>query len=600
MEHTLCLGVKRRLDSIKSVLQHMEITHLGKELVLDYIDLLDEELVSQELSANLCSSQDSLGGGSGAFISKESKVPDGMPMQVEQGRMAVQPEKSDYDFSKLHQWALHLSCFLLVLHSFFEDVRQQTTNEIKYELRLQRQVQLMDIEIGVRGLVKNISIDHPFLEAALLKWNLQGTELHNDGYEQFRALMNDMQPYATYEVFCHHYRAGDYEYVLDLGQWLLMQYGQHSSYSQCRTNGYQFTGFTGEEALASADANSEIGLGESLARKSTLSDSTASRHIAYILAHIRLCMAKIYLYHMEAPNRHSLALHLLIELKELQYIPYMPEIAYQWAQLIIQCPEVLQATYNGSKAMKATQNPPEETKAMHDTSETNKTLYNAELQLTAEEMALIYYEDAAKAGYIPALLKLGAMYQDRGCTDEVHKAQVWLHKAAQYNSPEAYGRLGRLYSDWEMPEVFDKTKALYWGLKGLDVGNEESLFVLINIFVWGLNGAIEPDYKAAVEILEERAKEQSLFLFLLGKMYVTGGYGIFKDMTKGLSYLEAAAKLGHLEAAYVLGTTAASIDMIVPNYEVALFWLRHAVTKGHVKARDALRQVEAQCSGKNR
>lgn len=577
MEHTLCIGVKRRLDSIKSVLQHMEMTHLGKDLVLDYIDLLDEALVCQELSANLCSSPDSLGGESGAFILKESKVPDGMPMQAEQGRMAVQSEKSDYDLSKLHQWALHLACFLLVLYSFYEDVRQQTANEIKYALRLQRQVQLMDIEIGVRGLVKNISIDHPFLEAAILKWNLQGTELHNDGYEQFRALMNDIQPYATYEVFCHHYRAGDYDYVLDLGQWLLMQYGQHSAYSQCRTNGYQSTELTSEEVVASEDNNSEVALGKSLARKSTLSDSTASRHIAYILAHIRLCMAKIYLYHMEATNRHSLALHLLIELKELQYIPYMPEIAYQWAQLIIQCPEVLQETYNDSKATKGTF-----------------------LQLTAEEMALIYYEEAAQAGYIPALLKLGAMYQDRGRTDEVHKARAWLHKAAQYNSPEAYGRLGRLYSDWEMSEVFDKTKALYWALKGLDVEDEESLFVLINIFVWGLNGAIEPDYKAAVEILEGRVKEQSLFLFLLGKMYVTGGYGIFKDMTKGLSYLEEAAKLGHLESAYMLGTTAASIDMIVPNYEVALFWLRHAVTKGHVKARDALRQVEAQCSGKNR
>lgn len=573
MEGPLGIGIQRRLKDIKTILQDMMQPHLGKDVVLEYIDLLLAEPFSAHERA----------------YKKQS---------VSFATKAIE-DKVHRPYKDQNSWIRQLACLLLVLQAVYEDIQIETATVIDYEQRLQSQAQATDIEIAVRDIVNelikeyhlaemetlqdthvtnnrfaqqnqvlyennDVSIDAQFLEAVIVKWNLQNCELPQNSYDYFRALMNDIQPYATFEVFLYHYGQGDYEYVLDLGLWMLEQY------SKCSIN----------------------------------------RHIEYILAQIKLLMAKVYLYDI---TKYKIAYTLLGELETLQYVQYMPEIAY-----------LLGETFSRCDALE------------HTASRTWRT-------------AVSYYEEGAKAGYVPALLKVGSIYQDRAELGSEHvtaeirdldssyktaessdmgrthmtaetgdsgsdyaakvgirgtdstmavtdwdKAHTYLLKAAQYGSPEAFGRLGRLYSNPNLTTYFDVNKALQWALKGFDKGDDESLFVLINIFVWGLNGTIEPDYKAAVELIESRSQEQVLFLFLLGKMYVTGGYGIYKDMGKGLAYLEQAAKQGHLEAAYILGTTAASIEMIVPNYEVALYWLRYAASHGYHKAGDALRQVEAQ------
>lgn len=472
MRQIVYLGIRKYIERIAACLDDIDIEHISKDLSLDYL----------------------------------------------------KHWQGDEDQASVDSLAL----LLLTLHIFWTYMKEQQNILTSYEERLHIQVQFINMETAVRGLIRELIESMElnfsnfeelnFLKGVILKWPILEIGEVYHGYDYFSVLMNEpqsyttleIQPYVIFEVLQYHYHKGDYDYVVELGQWLITQYGADSAEQTLRPT-----------------------------------------HKDYIVISTKLILGTIYLYKFKTKAYYVEARTIFESLRIWAKPMHMPEIIYQLGHALEQCGDAEPHIY------------------------------------------LAHYEEAAREGYRAGILKTGSMYQDVEALQDFKKAQFWLTKAAKQGSPAAMGRLGILYSNPKLPSYFNVPKAINWAKQGLAKGNEELLLVLINIFVWGLQGSIKPDYKAAVALLEPRAEGHSLHQFLLGYMYVQGGYGLCKDMAKGLQYLEASAKAGNVEAAYVLGSTVVSLNMIVPNYEVGLYWLRQGAAKGHRLAKEQLIALEA-------
>lgn len=110
MEGPLGIGIQRRLKDIKTILQDMMQPHLGKDVVLEYIDLLLAEPFSAHERA----------------YKKQS---------VSFATKAIE-DKVHRPYKDQNSWIRQLACLLLVLQAVYEDIQIETATVIDYEQRL--------------------------------------------------------------------------------------------------------------------------------------------------------------------------------------------------------------------------------------------------------------------------------------------------------------------------------------------------------------------------------------------------------------------------------------------------------------------------------
>lgn len=100
----------------------------------------------------------------------------------------------------------------------------------------------------------------------------------------------------------------------------------------------------------------------------------------------------------------------------------------------------------------------------------------------------------------------------------------------------------------------------------------------------GATAVLRGDYATAIQLLEPLANGGNApARFTLGFLYLNG-YGVPKDLNKGLELYELSAAQGYAEAQYNLGVIYDNGSDVPRDYEEALKWYSLAATQGHAKA----------------
>lgn len=93
-------------------------------------------------------------------------------------------------------------------------------------------------------------------------------------------------------------------------------------------------------------------------------------------------------------------------------------------------------------------------------------------------MAVKYYNDSARLGYMPAELKLGKCYEyGYGCSKDKQKAFMWYEKAAEHGNMEAQYKVGTC-CEFGRGCTIDKAKAVTWYKKAAAQGHKEAMAML--------------------------------------------------------------------------------------------------------------------------
>ena len=82
----------------------------------------------------------------------------------------------------------------------------------------------------------------------------------------------------------------------------------------------------------------------------------------------------------------------------------------------------------------------------------------------------------------------------------------------------------------------------------------------------------------------------------LAYMYLKAGYGLRRDVDRGLYWLERAGKKGDVQAQYVLGVIYAQGGIkgwfsISADVNQGEYWLEQAAQKGHKEAKELLESL---------
>lgn len=106
---------------------------------------------------------------------------------------------------------------------------------------------------------------------------------------------------------------------------------------------------------------------------------------------------------------------------------------------------------------------------------------------------------------------------------------------------------------------------------------------LASLYIFGIEGLIEKDYKKALTILEE-CKEEPYGARLLGQLYFwDDGYEI--DYPKAMEYFNKAYELGDGYSAYLLGHMYQYGKGVSPNIQEAISWYTKAANlRGNTRA----------------
>ncbi|MFT0285361.1 tetratricopeptide repeat protein [Bacteroides thetaiotaomicron] len=106
---------------------------------------------------------------------------------------------------------------------------------------------------------------------------------------------------------------------------------------------------------------------------------------------------------------------------------------------------------------------------------------------------------------------------------------------------------------------------------------------LASLYIFGVEGLIEKDYKKALTILEE-CKEEPYGLYLLGELYFNNeGYEI--DYPKAMEFFNKAYELGDRYSANLLGYMYQYGKGVSPNIQEAISWYTKAANmRGNTQA----------------
>lgn len=205
------------------------------------------------------------------------------------------------------------------------------------------------------------------------------------------------------------------------------------------------------------------------------------------------------------------------------------------------------------------------------------------------ELALPVFLESARLGESESCLRVGQIYAFNENLRDLEMAQYWLLQAAHQGEPEAMSALAQIYA---YTEYFDINKALFWAHAGHEAGNADATYLLILIYVEGLDNRVNPNYKKAEELLKPIMHKDVMYKFYLGLIYMFGGFGLDKCWDLGNRYLTECVQEGYIEAMYTLGCIYADEDMIIlPDDKAALRLLRQAERAGHSEAGAKIKEL---------
>jgi len=219
-------------------------------------------------------------------------------------------------------------------------------------------------------------------------------------------------------------------------------------------------------------------------------------------------------------------------------------------------------------------------------------------QLKKYKEAVSWFTKSAAKGNMEAMFNLGMIYQ-LGAGTEIpaneKEAVGWYQKAADKGHVNSMNNLGQLYLSEE--GIQDFKLALQWFTKGADKGHSGCMY---NIGVMYANGTgvtmqMEEAYKwfkkaADKGMVEAKEAVKKIEKEGLVSTEVKNGDAAFdkKEYDKALTWYQQGADKGYSEAMYKLGL----IYELKHKTTLAREWYKKAIAGGHLKAKEALEDLE--------
>ena len=172
----------------------------------------------------------------------------------------------------------------------------------------------------------------------------------------------------------------------------------------------------------------------------------------------------------------------------------------------------------------------------------------------------------------------------------------WLKEEAEGGNVEACYQLAILYS---MDEDFgiDPKASVPWFKKASDGGHQEAMFTMA---MFNYNGELVPTNKTESARLLSLvdSKAQPIASEALGIMTLAGD-GVIKDVSKGLSLLETAARFGRAQSAAMIGQIYLAGEILPMDERKALEWLIKAGELGDASSMAKAGLMVRQASDEN-
>ena len=166
--------------------------------------------------------------------------------------------------------------------------------------------------------------------------------------------------------------------------------------------------------------------------------------------------------------------------------------------------------------------------------------------------------NAAAAGDAAAEYEIGVRYSEgRGVPASLEVAVQWFDRAAKQGLAPALYRLGSLYEKGQgVKKDLDKARQLY--LQGADKGNAKAVHNLAVLYAEGIDG--KPDYRTASQWFRKAAdKGVADSQYNLGILYARG-IGVEQNLAESYKWFALAAQQGDQDAAKKREDVAARLD----------------------------------------
>ncbi|MDO0824057.1 relaxase/mobilization nuclease domain-containing protein [Desulfosporosinus nitroreducens] len=201
--------------------------------------------------------------------------------------------------------------------------------------------------------------------------------------------------------------------------------------------------------------------------------------------------------------------------------------------------------------------------------------------------------ERGKSGSYPQY-RIGKMYAaGLGTPQNYEEAADWFEMAVAKNHKYAQYSLAGLYYRGQGVEQSHTTAFSLYG-KSAAQGNPYASYELAKMYRSGLGcnkdtAKADQHFKNAFSSFSalEADSHNDKLQYRLGQMLYTGT-GTEKDAVKAVDYLEQSAKLGNVNAQYLLAKIYIESDSALENVERALEWLGKAAENGNTQAQYAL------------
>jgi TPR repeat protein len=190
-----------------------------------------------------------------------------------------------------------------------------------------------------------------------------------------------------------------------------------------------------------------------------------------------------------------------------------------------------------------------------------------------------YYLEAAQNGNATAQYQVALSYLLKG---EIDKVFDWMSKAAEQNHGGAMHALGLMYVSGEGVPADTKIGGA-WLFKAADSGVADALLDVADLLSNPLNDAKrnEDSFKR-LDALAFNGNASAQYEKAI--MLLEGGSGIEKNDREAARLLREAAKKGHAEAPFVLGSIYQNGVGVKKSFATAVGWYRKAAKRGHAEA----------------
>lgn len=184
-------------------------------------------------------------------------------------------------------------------------------------------------------------------------------------------------------------------------------------------------------------------------------------------------------------------------------------------------------------------------------------------------LAFAYYKKAADKEYPPAEYALGQMYYfGQDCEKNDQEALYWISKAAkELDNSDAYVVLAMVYKDSEDESVRNESKAFQYAQKASEMGDENAYNLLGTMYELGCG--VEQSYKAAIKYYKLAAESGVEIAFLNVGAFYQAGIGVPKDDSKAVEYFQAGANAGNMYCLNALGMCYKNGTGVQQNYKKA-------------------------------